>query len=110
MGRKERRKLDNFNKEKLAIFHHTIINDNGIGNIDKQILKLQEAMKVIDNKFKFPKVNKSEVNRTMIIVNNISEILDNQRQQEKRYPKKEGNVQNEEERANVTEENKVRIN
>lgn len=110
IGRKERRKIDNYNKEKLAIFHHTIIQDDGNGSIDEQISKLQETMKIVDNRFKFPKLDKSEVDKTMSIVNNVSEILENKRQQKKLHTYREGSIQRAEEDQENLEEKEVRIN
>lgn len=48
-------------------------------------------MKSIDSRFKFPKLDKSEVDRTMSIVHNVSELLEEKKVYKKRmYTYKEG--------------------
>jgi len=49
-------------------------------------------MKMVDSRFKFPKVDKTEVDKTMSIVNNVSEILENKRQHKKLYTYRDGNI------------------
>ena len=47
-------------------------------------MKLQDGMKATDSRYEFPKVDKSAVDKTMTIVNNVSEILENSRVKNKR--------------------------
>ena len=64
-------------------------------------------MKLIDTRFKFPKYDRSEVDKTMSIVNNVSEILENKRQQKKLYTYREGNIIRAEESDLQKQESKI---
>lgn len=41
-------------------------------------------MKATDSRYEFPKIDKSDIDKTMLIVNNVSEILENSRPKNKR--------------------------
>lgn len=79
VGKKERRRIEAYNKEKMRVFHETIMDDDTLPAIDDQIAKLQESMQIVDSRFKFPKrsKDKSGIDKTMSIINNVSELLEN---------------------------------
>ena len=71
-------------KNKLKEFHDAIIEDDGNSNINDQIAKLQDGMKATDSRYDFPKIDRSGIDKTMTIVNNVSEILESSRTKNKR--------------------------
>ena len=92
LGRRERRKIENYSKEKLKEFHEAIIEDDGNGNIEDVIAKLQESIRTIDSKLIFPKADKSSVNKTMNMINNFSEVTENKQVQKRMYTYRDGEI------------------
>lgn len=76
VSKKDRRKIENFSRDLLKDFHEAMYDDDKICSIEEQIAKLQENMKMIDSRIVFPKPDKSIVENTMSVVNNVSELME----------------------------------
>jgi hypothetical protein len=89
VDRKDRRKIESYNKERLIVFHSAIMEDDGIDNIEEQILKLQETMRAVNTRIRFP-----EREKTPAIIYDDPEILVEEKKVNKKrmYIYREGTV------------------
>jgi len=74
LDRKDRKRVENYARERLKIFHERIIDDEGEWDVNEHILQVQKNMQLIDQTLKFPKPKVDPVEKTMSVVNNLREV------------------------------------